>query len=130
MRKITPILLLASIVCALISCQKEQSLEKLGVTPGNGGPSGGGGGSSNGTEVGTWKFLNAKQVYNQSVEANAGMGLMKTIYSADFTTIDNSGTVKFDGATAAVTDLAASVDASMKVSSYLGGSILSSRVFQ
>jgi len=49
MRKITPFLLLGSILLAMVSCQKEKSLETLGATPGNSG--------SSGTEVGTWKYL-------------------------------------------------------------------------
>jgi hypothetical protein len=126
MRKITPFLIVSSILLLLIACQKEQSLETKGATPGTGGSSGGGG-STNGTEVGTWKYLYAKQVFNQSVEANAGIGVMKSVSSADFTTINNSGTIKFDGATADVTNLATSIDATMKVSSYLGGTLLSSQ---
>lgn len=128
MRKITPFLVLSSFLLLLIACQKEQSLETLGATPGTGGPGGGGGGgSTNGTEVGTWKFLNAKQVYSQTSEVDMGTGVMKTVSSTDFTTINNSGTIKFDGTTAAVTDVGASVNATMKVSTYLGGSLLNSQ---
>lgn len=123
MRRITPLLIVSCILLSLIACQKEGSLETHGVTPGNGGPSGGGG-STSGTEVSTWKYLHARQVSNQTVEANAGAGVMKTVYFADFTTINNSGTVKFDGTTATVTDLATSFDATMKVSSFLGGTLL------
>lgn len=120
MRKLTPFLILSSILLSLISCQKEESIDTLGITPGNGGPSGGGG-STSGTEVATWKYLYTKQVINQTLEADIGMGVMKSISSADFTTINNSGTIKFDGTTAALTDLATSVNATMKVSSSLGG---------
>lgn len=124
MRKITPLLIVSSILLLSIACQKETSVDTLGATPGNGGPGTGGpggGGSTNGTEVGTWKYLYTKQVINQAIEADMGIGLLKSIYSADFTTINNSGTVRFDGTAATLTDLATSVNATMKVTSSLAG---------
>lgn len=123
MRRITPLLLISSLLLSLIACQKEESIDTLGITPGGSS----GGGSTSGTEVGTWKYLYTKQVYSQTVEADAGTGVVKSVSSADFTTINNSGTIKFDGSTATVTDLATSVDAIMNVSSYFGGALLSSQ---
>jgi hypothetical protein len=124
MRKITPLLIVSCILLSLIACQKETSLETLGATPGTGGsgPGGsGGGGSTNGTEVGTWKYVYTRQVIDQTILADMGVGVMKSIYSADFTTINNSGTIKFDGTTATLTDLATSVNATMKITSTFAG---------
>jgi hypothetical protein len=127
MRKITSLLIVSCILLSQIACQKEKSVETHGATPGTGGnpgtgnPGGGGGGTSNGTEVGTWKYVSTRQVINQTIEADAGFGVVKTIQSADFTTINNSGTFKFDGTTATLTDVATSVNGTLKITSSLGG---------
>ena len=111
MRKITPFLLLGSILLSLVACQKETSIDTLGHA----------GGSK--AEVGTWKLLSMRGITSQTIEFNDGFDDVKTVAVSDYTSINNEGTVKFDGSTMTGSGLAYSIDDSGTVYLYTNGSL-------
>jgi hypothetical protein len=123
MRKLTPFLLICSIVLSLVACQKEQSIDTLGSTPGSGGSTGGGGNTSGKTEVGTWKFLSMRGITSSIVEFNDGVDNIKSVTLSDYTTINNTGTLKFDGSTMTSNGIGYSVDFIAKGYFYTNGTL-------
>ena len=119
MRKLTPFLLISSIIFTLVACQKEVSVDTLGITGGIGG-----GGSTNGkTEVGTWKFLFMRGITSSTIEFNDGVDNIKSVTLSDYTTINNAGTIKFDGSTMTGTGIGYSVDFIAKGYFYTNGTL-------
>lgn len=117
MRKLTPFLLIGSIVFTLVACQKEVSVDTVGSTPGSGGN------TSGKTEVGTWKLLFMRGITSQSIEYSDGIDNIKTVTISDYTTINNGGTVKFDGSTMTGDGITYEVDALAKVYIYTNGTL-------
>ncbi|THU34270.1 hypothetical protein FAM09_24950 [Niastella caeni] len=113
MRKLTPFLLLGSILLAMTSCQKEKSVDTLSHGSGSAG--------STGSEKGTWKFLFMQAATSQTIEYKDGIDDVKTVTISDYTTENNAGTVKFDGSKMTATGLTYSVDAMAKGYLYTNG---------
>jgi hypothetical protein len=108
MRKIIPYLFLGCILFAMVSCQKEKSIDSLD-------------GSDGFAEVGSWKLLSMRGITSHTVEYNDGVDDVKTVTTSDYTTINNAGTIKFDGKTMTGTGLTYSVDAIAKTYFYTNG---------
>jgi len=121
MRNITPFLI-GSILLTLVACQKEQSVDTLNGAPGAGGSTGGTS-SGNGSEKGTWKFLSMRGITSSTAEYNLSGDNIKTVTLSDYTTVNNDGTVKFDGATMTGTGLAYSVHDTYTGYFYTNGSL-------
>jgi hypothetical protein len=105
MRKITPFLLFGCILLALVSCQKEQSIDTLGQTPGA--PDGG---SADGNEIGTWKFLFMNAVTSATITYTDGVDKVMTVTTSDYSSTDNAGTITFDGKNMTTAGITYSVD--------------------
>ena len=133
MRNFTHLIAFCSILLALASCTKEKSIDTLGVTPGgssgngNGNGNGSGGGSSNGSEVGNWKFISMHVTTSETIEFTMGSDAIKAITTSDYTTNNNSGNVKFDGATMFTNNVAFSVNSTAKTTMYTNGILLNSQ---
>ena len=112
MRKITPFLLLGSILFVLFSCQKEESLDTLGGKSGAGF-----------AEVGTWKLLFIKSTASQSIEYNDGVDDLKDVTIRNYISKDNGGTVKFTGSAMTTTGLAFTIDTVVKTYFYINGKV-------
>lgn len=105
MRKLTPFLLCACILLAMASCEKEQSIDTLGHTPGI--PDGG---SANGSEIGTWKFLFMNASTSATITYTDGVDKVMTVTTSDYTSTDNAGTITFDGKNMTTANIAYTVD--------------------
>jgi hypothetical protein len=103
MRKITPFVFLGCVLLILASCSKEKSVDTLG---GGGGTTAG----STGSEKGTWKLLSMRGITNQTIEITDGVDVEKSVTVSDYTTDNNTGTIKFDGSTMTGTNIGYSVD--------------------
>ncbi|HEX6426246.1 MAG TPA: hypothetical protein VF008_01120 [Niastella sp.] len=112
MRKLTPFLLLSCVLFALISCQKEKSLDS------SGGKSGAGY-----AEVGTWKLLFIRSTASQSIIISDRINETKDVTIRDFTSTDNGGTLKFTGSTMTTTGLTFTIDGIAKTYFYINGSV-------
>jgi hypothetical protein len=129
MKNFTHLIAICSILLAFASCGKEKSIDTLGVTPGgsgsgngNGNGSGTGtGGSSNGSEVAIWNFTSMHVITSETSEFSMVGVATKVITTSDYTTDNNSGTVKFDGTNMTSTDIAFSVNTVAKMVMYANG---------
>jgi hypothetical protein len=92
----------------LISCQKEKSIDTTDPA-GNGG-----GGGTAGSEVGTWKFLGIHALTNATIDITDGTDNIKTVTLSEYTSTQNTGTIKFDGAKATTTGLSYAVSFTAK----------------
>jgi len=103
MKNKTPFLLLGSIVLLfLVSCGKEKSVDTSGGTNNAG---------STGSEKGTWKLVSMRGITNTTIEYNDGVDDVKSVTTSDYTTENNTGTLKFDGSTMTGTNIGFSVNA-------------------
>jgi len=109
MKNVTPFLI-GSILLTLVACQKEQSVDTLNGAPGTGGSTGGGSTNGSNTEKGTWKVISMHGITSSTAEYTLSGENIKSVTLSDFTTIDNGGTVKFDGSTMTGTGVTYSVD--------------------
>lgn len=114
MRKASLLLLACTAVMVFVSCQKEGSVDN----------SNGGGGDGTGKEVGTWKFISLHANTNVTVELSDGVDNVKTVSLSEYTSTNNSGTIKFDGSKAVATGLAYTVDFIVKGYIYENGSLV------
>jgi hypothetical protein len=137
MRNFTQLIAFCSLLLALASCGKEKSVDTLSTTPGgssgngngngNGSGSGSGGGTSNGSEVGNWKFITMHAITSETIEFSMGSDAIKLVTTSDYTTDNNSGNVKFDGTTMFTNDVAFSVNSTAKTAMYTNGVLLTSQ---
>jgi hypothetical protein len=138
MKNISRLVAFCSILLALTSCGKEKSIDTLGITPGgsgsgsgngngNGNGTGTGGGTSNGTEVGNWKFASMHVITSQTMDFSTAGVPTKVITTSDYITDNNSGNVKFDATTMFTTDIAFSVNSTSKTLMYSNGLLLTSQ---
>ena len=109
MKNFTPFLI-GSILLTLVACQKEQSVDTLNGAPGTGGSTGGGSTNGSNSEKGTWKVISMHGITSSTAEYTLSGENIKSVTLSDFTTIDNGGTVKFDGSTMTGTGVTYSVD--------------------
>jgi hypothetical protein len=98
-----------SALMGFISCQKEVS----GDVPSTA--------SSSGTLIGNWKFVNLSAATESLVEVRDGIDVAKTITYSNYTTINNTGTIRFDATTMYANNLGYAVDALAKSYSYFNG---------
>jgi hypothetical protein len=113
MRIRSPYLLAGILAFIFISCQKEASLE----LPRNGGS----GGSSNGSEIGTWKFVGMHSITSQAVEYKFAGDAIKDVTTSDYTTENNTGTLKFDGSNCTMTGVGYGVNTIITLIEYTNG---------
>jgi len=124
MRIRNPYLLAGIFAFVFISCQKEASVELPNNSPGNSGGNGGNGGSggsSSGSEIGTWKLISLHVSSTQSVESKAGSDAINAVTVSDYTTENNTGTLKFDGSNCITTGLGYTVNTTSTTTMYLNG---------
>ena len=113
MKNKTPFLLIASIVLfALVSCGKEKSIDTSDGTLNAG---------STGSEKGTWKLVSMRGITTSVVEISDGTDDFKSITTSDYTTDNNTGTLKFDGTNMTGTGIGYSMDAIAHALFYTNG---------
>lgn len=124
MRKLTPYVIIGCVLLVLVSCSKEKSIDTTENTPGTGT------GSAVGkTEKGTWKWLSMRGITSETIEYSEFGDAIKTVTTSDYTSDNNSGTLKFDGSTMAGTGITYSVDAIAKAYMYTNGALEDSLEF-
>lgn len=112
MRKWYPILLFATLIMAVASCQKEVSGD---ITPPAGGP------LPSDTEVGTWKFVSLTGKIAQTAEFSESGASVKAVSSSNFTSTNNDGTVTFDNSTMTANAITLAVNTTATTSIYING---------
>ena len=113
MKNKTPFLLIGSIVLlALISCGKEKSIDTSDGSNNAG---------STGSEKGTWKLLSMRGITTSIIEYSDGVDDAKSVTTSDYTTDNNTGTLKFDGSTMTGTNIGYSMDAIAHALFYTNG---------
>lgn len=118
MRKIAPYLLIGCVLLVLVSCSKEKSVDTPENTPGTGT------GSAVGkTEKGSWNFISMRGITSETIEFDQFGDATKIVTTSDYTTINNAGTIKFDGSTMTGIGLTYSVDAMAKTYIYTNGTV-------
>jgi hypothetical protein len=118
MRKITPYVIIGCVLLVLVSCSKEKSVDTSVNAPGTGT------GSAVGkTEKGAWNFISMRGLTSETVEFNEFGDATKIVTTSDYTTINNAGTIKFDGSTMSGIGLTYSVDAMAKTYIYTNGTL-------
>lgn len=113
MQKFTPIWFLSCALIILASCGKEKSIDTIGHPNSGTDPS-----SVGKSEVGTWTFVEMHAITYSSVEMNDGFNNLKTATISDYTTQNNTGTIKFDGSTMTSTGLSYSLNTTAKTYMY------------
>jgi hypothetical protein len=116
MRKLYVYLLLSATTVFVFSCQKEVSSN----LPGSG---------NGGSLTGTWKFINVNAATESIVEERDGSDVVKTITTSNYTSENNTGTIKFDANTLFINGLGYSINAVAKTYIYDNGSLLDSLQF-
>jgi hypothetical protein len=110
------LLYVAILATTFTACQKEKSAE----IPDN---TGTGGGTSNGSEIGTWKFIGMQVTTSSTVEMSMLGISMKTVTLSDYKTENNKGTISFDGKKMSSAGLEYTINTTAKIYVYMDGSL-------
>ena len=128
MKKHYPLLLFAAVILIFTTCKKEVSRE--GGTSGGNNDDGTNPGdtttnnNSNNNEVGEWKFISLYTVITQDTSYTEASNAVKKVMTTDFTSENNNGTVKFDGATLTNSGVAYTFSAFAKTLNYVNGAVI------
>jgi hypothetical protein len=118
MRKLTPYVIIGCVLLVLVSCSKEKSIDTPENTPGSGN-----GNAVGKTEKGTWKFVSMRGITLETIEFSQFGDAKKLVSTSDYTSTNNTGTVKFDGSTMSGIGLTYSIDGVAKTYIYTNGTL-------
>ncbi|MFT3825304.1 MAG: hypothetical protein QM731_15405 [Chitinophagaceae bacterium] len=128
MKRFFPLLSVLFITLSIISCSKEISIETTGNGSGSG--SGNGTGSGTGTNstdiIGDWIFVKMYAKTKSTVEYSDGGDSYKTITNSEYTTTDNTGTVKITDSKLTSTGVGYSMSTTASADMYLNNTFLTS----
>lgn len=116
-------LLLLSASLFLVSCQKEISFEP-GSNPNPGGGPGGPGPGGNTVITGDYDFVGMTANTLSSVSINLAGDEMKTVTTSNYTTENNTGTVKITANQFITTNFAYSINSTMNAKTYVNNMLL------
>lgn len=121
MKIINRITCLLLLIATLASCQKERSFDTS--TLGQGGS----GGGNTSDILGNWKFMGVTATTTTTLTAvEPGVGTIKTVSVSDYTSENNSGTLKIEAAKMTTNSLAYSINSTVRGSFYENNTLINS----
>ena len=124
MRKCYSLLLVIAIIITAASCQKE--VQGDAITPPAGGPLPNDTIPTDGTEVGTWKFVSLTGKIDQIAEFSQSGASVKAVNTSTFTSTDNDGTVTFNNSIMTASAITMAINTTVNTSIYMNGVLFNS----